>query len=126
MDGMEHLFGLTREILKGKKEVVAGYGKNDVWCYPKVEYGKHYMFFDLGEYIKHVTEGKGRLYEEFRDFLDNRIVIHKKATDPFYYTEIPEKKFSGIATYIPLGIWDTETEAYWHFPWAGVYDAVTE
>ena len=126
MDGMEHLFNLTREILKGEKEVVAGWGKNDVWCYPKVEYGKHYMFFDLGEYIKHVTGGKGRLYEEFRDFLDNRVVIHKKATNPFYYTEISDDTFSGIATYIPLGVWTTETKAYWNFSWARVYDAVTE
>ena len=58
--------------------------------------------------------------------MDNRVVIHKKATNPFYYTEISDDTFSGIATYIPLGVWSTETKAYWHFSWAGVYDAETE
>ena len=56
-------------------------------------------------------------------------MIYKKVTNPFYYTEIPEEKFSGIATYIPLEvlkIWRVETEAYWNFPWSRVYDAVTE
>ena len=42
------------------------------------------------------------------------------------YTEISDDTFSGIATYIPLGVWTTETKAYWNFSWARVYDAVTE
>ena len=128
MDGMEHLFDLTREVLQGKKENVATIDKNAVYCYPMVEYSKHDRFFDLGEYMKYMTEGREGLYKEYRDFLDNQVVIYKNVTNPFYYTEIPEEKFSGIATYIPLGIdkWRDETEAYWGFSWSGVYDAVTE
>ena len=118
MDEMEHLFDLTREVLQGQKENVA----------TMVEYTKHDRFFDLGEYMKYMTEDREGLYKEYRDFLDNEVVIYKKATNPFYYTEIPEEKFSGIATYIPLSIkvWRVETEAYWNFPWSRVYDAVTE
>lgn len=128
MDGMEHLFDLTREVLQGKKENVATIDKNAVYCYPMVEYFKYDRFFDLGEYMKYMTEGREGLYKEYRDFLDNQVVIYKNVTNPFYYTEIPEEKFSGIATYIPLGIdkWRDETEAYWGFSWSGVYDAVTE
>ena len=114
MDGMEHLFDLTREVLQGKKENVATIKQNAVYCYPMVEYTKHDRFFDLGEYMK------------YRDFLDNEVVIYKKVTNPFYYTEISDDTFSGIATYIPLGVWTTETKAYWNFSWARVYDAVTE
>lgn len=86
------------------------------------------MFFDLGEYMKNMTVGKEELYKEYRDFLDNQVVIYKNATNPFHYDteEVPEEKFSGIATYIPLSIWPTETNAYWGFSWSGVYDAVTE
>ena len=91
-----------------------------------VEYTKHDRFFDLGEYMKYMTEDREGLYKEYRDFLDNEVVIYKKATNPFYYTEIPDKTFSGIATYIPLNIWTTETYAYWNFPWAGVYGTVME
>ena len=128
MDGMEHLFDLTREVLQGKKENVATIDKNAVYCYPMVEYFKYDRFFDLGEYMKYMTEGREGLYKEYRDFLDNQVVIYKNATNPFYYTEIPEEKFSGIATYIPLGIdeWRDETGAYWGFSWSGVYDVVTE
>ena len=128
MDGMEHLFDLTREVLQGKKENVATIDKNAVYCYPMVEYFKYDRFFDLGEYMKYMTEGREGLYKEYRDFLDNQVVIYKNVTNPFYYTEIPEEKFSGIATYIPLGIdkWRDETGAYWGFSWSGVYDAVTE
>ena len=128
MDGMEHLFDLTREVLQGKKENVATIDKNAVYCYPMVEYFKYDRFFDLGEYMKYMTEGREGLYKEYRDFLDNQVVIYKNATNPFYYTEIPEEKFSGIATYIPLGIdeWRDETGAYWGFSWSGVYDMVTE
>ena len=128
MDGMEHLFDLTREVLQGKKDYVADIYQKAVYCYPMVEYSKHDRFFDLGEYMKYMTEGREGLYKEYRDFLDNQVVIYKNVTNPFYYTEIPEEKFSGIATYIPLGIdkWRDETEAYWGFSWSGVYDAVTE
>ena len=128
MDEMEHLFDLTREVLQGKKENVATIDKNAVYCYPMVEYSKHDRFFDLGEYMKYMTEGREGLYKEYRDFLDNQVVIYKNVTNPFYYTEIPEEKFSGIATYIPLGIdkWRDETGAYWGFSWSGVYDMVTE
>ncbi len=126
MDGMEHLFDLTREILQGKKDYVADIYQKAVYCYPMVEYSKHDRFFDLGEYMKYMTEGREGLYKEYRDFLDNQVVIYKNATNPFYYTEIPEEKFSGIATYIPLSIWPTETNAYWGFSWSGVYDVVTE
>lgn len=128
MDEMEHLFDLTREVLQGQKENVATIKQNAVYCYPMVEYTKHDRFFDLGEYMKYMTEDREGLYKEYRDFLDNEVVIYKKATNPFYYTEIPEEKFSGIATYIPLSIkvWRVETEAYWNFPWSRVYDAVTE
>ena len=128
MDGMEHLFDLTREVLQGKKENVASIDKNAVYCYPMVEYFKYDRFFDLGEYMKYMTEGREGLYKEYRDFLDNQVVIYKNVTNPFYYTEIPEEKFSGIATYIPLGIdeWRDETGAYWGFSWSGVYDMVTE
>lgn len=128
MDGMEHLFDLTREVLQGKKENVAKIEKKAVYCYPEVEYSKHDRFFDLGEYMKYMTEGREGLYKEYRDFLDNQVVIYKNVTNPFYRTEIPEEKFSGIATYIPLGIdeWRTETDAYWGFSWSGVYDVVTE
>ena len=126
MDGMEHLFDLTREVLQGKKDYVADIYQKAVYCYPMVEYSKHDRFFDLGEYMKYMTEGREGLYKEYRDFLDNQVVIYKNATNPFYYTEIPEEKFSGIATYIPLSIWPTETNAYWGFSWSGVYDVVTE
>ena len=128
MDEMEHLFDLTREVLQGQKENVATIKQNAVYCYPMVEYTKHDRFFDLGEYMKYMTEDREGLYKEYRDFLDNEVVIYKKATNPFYYTEIPGEKFSGIATYIPLSIkvWRVETEAYWNFPWSRVYDAVTE
>ena len=128
MDGMEHLFDLTREVLQGKKENVATIDKNAVYCYPMVEYFKYDRFFDLGEYMKYMTEGREGLYKEYLDFLDNQVVIYKNVTNPFYYTEIPEEKFSGIATYIPLGIdeWRDETGAYWGFSWSGVYDMVTE
>ena len=125
MDGMEHLFDLTREVLQGKKDYVADIYQKAVYCYPMVEYSKHDRFFDLGEYMKYMTEGREGLYKEYRDFLDNQVVIYKNATNP-YYTEIPEEKFSGIATYIPLSIWPTETNAYWGFSWSGVYDVVTE
>ena len=128
MDGIENLFDLTREVLQGKKENVATIDKNAVYCYPMVEYFKYDRFFDLGEYMKYMTEGREGLYKEYRDFLDNQVVIYKNVTNPFYYTEIPEEKFSGIATYIPLGIdeWRDETGAYWGFSWSGVYDMVTE
>ena len=126
MDEMEHLFDLTREVLQGKKDYVADIYQKAVYCYPMVEYSKHDRFFDLGEYMKYMTEGREGLYKEYRDFLDNQVVIYKNATNPFYYTEIPEEKFSGIATYIPLSIWPTETNAYWGFSWSGVYDVVTE
>ena len=76
--------------------------------------------------MKYMTEGREGLYKEYRDFLDNQVVIYKNVTNPFYYISIPEEKFSGIATYIPLSIWPTETNAYWGFSWSGVYDAVTE
>ena len=109
MDGMEHLFDLTREVLQGKKDYVADIYQKAVYCYPMVEYSKHDRCFDLGEYMKYMTEGREGLYKEYRDFLDNQVVIYKNATNPFYYTEIPEEKFSGIATYIPLSIWPTET-----------------
>ena len=128
MDGMEHLFDLTREILQGKKDYVADIYQKAVYCYPMVEYSKYDRFFDLGEYMKYMTEGREGLYKEYRDFLDNQVVIYKNVTNPFYYISIPEEKFSGIATYIPLSIkvWRVETEAYWNFPWSRVYDAVTE
>lgn len=126
MDGMEHLFDLTREILQGKKDYMADIYQKAVYCYPMVEYSKYDRFFDLGEYMKYMTEGREGLYKEYRDFLDNQVVIYKNVTNPFYFTEIPEEKFSGIATYIPLSIWPTETNAYWGFSWSGVYDAVTE
>ena len=126
MDGMEHLFDLTREVLQGKKDYVADIYQKAVYCYPMVEYSKHDRFFDLGEYMKYMTEGREGLYKEYRDFLDNQVVIYKNATNPFYYTEIPEEKFSGIATYIPLSKWPTETNAYWGLSWSGVYDEVTE
>ena len=126
MDGMEHLFDLTREVLQGKKDYVADIYQKAVYCYPMVEYSKHDRFFDLGEYMKYMTEGREGLYKEYRDFLDNQVVIYKNVTNPFYYISIPEEKFSGIATYIPLSIWPTETNAYWGFSWSGVYDAVTE
>ena len=128
MDGMEHLFDLTREILQGKKDYMADIYQKAVYCYPMVEYSKYDRFFDLGEYMKYMTEGREGLYKEYRDFLDNQVVIYKNVTNPFYFTEIPEEKFSGIATYIPLSIkvWRVETEAYWNFPWSRVYDAVTE
>ena len=126
MDGMEHLFDLTREILQGKKDYVADIYQKAVYCYPMVEYSKYDRFFDLGEYMKYMTEGREGLYKEYRDFLDNQVVIYKNVTNPFYYISIPEEKFSGIATYIPLSIWPTETNAYWGFSWSGVYDAVTE
>ena len=93
---MEHLFDLTREVLQGKKENVATIDKNAVYCYPMVEYFKYDRFFDLGEYMKYMTEGREGLYKEYRDFLDNQVVIYKNVTNPFYYTEIPEEKFSGI------------------------------
>ena len=128
MDGMEHLFDLTREILQGKKDYVADIYQKAVYCYPMVEYSKYDRFFDLGEYMKYMTEGREGLYKEYRDFLDNQVVIYKNVTNPFYYISIPEEKFSGIATYIPLGIdeWRDETGAYWGFSWSGVYDMVTE
>ena len=126
MDGMEHLFDLTREILQGKKDYVADIYQKAVYCYPMVEYSKYDRFFDLGEYMKYMTEGREGLYKEYRDFLDNQVVIYKNVTNPFYYISIPEEKFSGIATYIPLSIWPTETHADWGFSWSGVYDAVTE
>lgn len=126
MDGMEHLFDLTREILQGKKDYVADIYQKAVYCYPMVEYSKYDRFFDLGEYMKYMTEGREGLYKEYRDFLDNQVVIYKNVTNPFYYISIPEEKFSGIATYIPLSIWPTETNAYWGFSWSGVYDVVTE
>ena len=126
MDGMEHLFDLTREILQGKKDYVADIYQKAVYCYPMVEYSKYDRFFDLGEYMKYMTEGREGLYKEYRDFLDNQVVIYKNVTNPFNYISIPEEKFSGIATYIPLSIWPTETNAYWGFSWSGVYDAVTE
>ena len=126
MDGMEHLFDLTREILQGKKDYVADIYQKAVYCYPMVEYSKYDRFFDLGEYMKYMTEGREGLYKEYRDFLDNQVVIYKNVTNPFYYISIPEEKFSVIATYIPLSIWPTETNAYWGFSWSGVYDAVTE
>ena len=126
MDGMEHLFDLTREILQGKKDYVADIYQKAVYCYPMVEYSKYDRFFDWGEYMKYMTEGREGLYKEYRDFLDNQVVIYKNVTNPFYYISIPEEKFSGIATYIPLSIWPTETNAYWGFSWSGVYDAVTE
>ena len=37
MDGMEHLFDLTREILQGKKDYVADIYQKAVYCYPMVE-----------------------------------------------------------------------------------------
>jgi len=128
MEGMDHLFDLTCEILQGKKEYVADIYQKAVYSYPVVEYRKTNMFFDLGEYMKNMTVGKEELYKEYRDFLDNQVVIYKNATNPFHYDteEVPEEKFSGIATYIPLSIWPTETNAYWGFSWSGVYDVVTE
>lgn len=127
MDGMEHLFDLTREILQGQKEKVATINRNAIYCYPKVEYTKYDRFFDLGEYMKYMTKDKEGLYEAYRDFLDKQVVIYKKATDTFNGAEIPED-FSGIATYIPLGIrgWNADTEVYWNFSWAGVYEAETD
>lgn len=128
MDGMERLFELTQEVLQGKKNDLPNsiYYDEYVYSYPKVGYLRYYMFFDLGDYMRYMTKNREGLYETYRYFLDKQVVIHKKAINPFNGTEIPWEKFSGIATYIPLDIWPEETKAYSSFPWAGVYDAVTE
>ena len=113
MDGMEHLFDLTREVLQGKKENVATIDKNAVYCYPMVEYFKYDRVFVLGEYMKYMTEGREGLYKEYRDFLDNQVVIYKNATNPFHYDteEVPEDKISWFATYLQISIRPTETNA---------------
>ena len=123
LEELDRLFDLTCEVLQGKKEYVANLSQNAVWCYPYVEYSNYYMFFDLGEYIKYMTAGREELYMEYRQFLDNKVVIHKRVTDPFYNTKIPEDKYSGIATYIPLSKWSSKTKAYDGFSWSRVYIA---
>lgn len=96
MDGMEHLFDLTREILQGKKDYVADIYQKAVYCYPMVEYSKYDRFFDLGEYMKYMTEGREGLYKEYRDFLDNQVVIYKNVTNPFYIYQYRRKNLAGL------------------------------
>ena len=121
MEEMDHLFELTNEILRGKKEEAGKMEIDAVYCYPKVEYEKYYMFYDLREYMKCMTVGREELYLEYREFLDKQVVRHKRVTDPFYGGTIPEDKFSGITTYIPRNAWSTYTTAYWGFDWSRVY-----
>ena len=121
MEEMDHLFELTNEILRGKKEEAGKMKIDAVYCYPEVEYEQYYMFYDLGEYMKYMTVGREELYSEYREFLDKQVVKCKRVTDPFYGGTIPEDKFSGIATYIPRNAWSTYTTAYWGFAWSRVY-----
>lgn len=123
---LNDLRDLTRQVLEGKAEEVGRMSGLEVYCYPKAEYSRHYMFFDLGQYMKFMTREEPSLYDAYLRQLD-KVVLYKAATQPFYVSknEIPSDKFSGISTYIPLEKvgWASYTAAYWGFDWAKfVYD----
>lgn len=121
MAELENLYDLTREVLSGKASDAAKIEASVVYNYPKVGYSKYDRFFDLREYIKYMTQDRPALYTAYKEQLE-KVVLYKAVTDPFYYITIPEEKYSGIATYIPRNFWHNETNAYWDFPWAGVYE----
>ena len=123
---LNHLRDLTRQVLQGKAETVAQMGRADVYYYPKAAYSRHYMFFDLGQFMKFMTSEDPDLYDAYLKQLD-KVVLYKAATQPFYgrKNEVQQDKFSGISTYIPLVVpsGSSYTDAYWGFDWAKfVYD----
>lgn len=120
MTELTNLYALTREILSGRASDAAKMNGSEVYSYPKVQYGKCDRFFDLREYMRFMTNDAS-LLSAYQEQLD-KVVLYKAATNPFYYKTIPDEMFSGIATYIPRAFWGKETDAYWSFPWAGVYD----
>ncbi|WP_303180540.1 clostripain-related cysteine peptidase [uncultured Butyricimonas sp.] len=120
MSELDNLYDLTCQVLEGKAPEAAQMGKEAVYNYPKVEYDKYDRFFDLREYIRYMTVNDAALRAAYEDLL-GKVVLYKAVTDPFYRTTIPVEKFSGISTYIPRSEWYGETNAYWKFPWAGVY-----
>lgn len=112
---LDNLYHLTRGILSGRADEAGAIGAYEVQHYYKVEqYYKYDVFFDLKDYIDHMTEPNNADYEKQL----NKVVLYKAVTNPFYGKTID--KFCGIATYIPRAYWSKETAAYWSFPWAGV------
>lgn len=120
MSELDNLYDLTCRVLNGKVPEAACLGKQEVYHYPKVEYGMHDRFFDLREYIRYMARDNAALRVAYEELLE-RVVLYKAVTDPFYGGTIPWDKFSGITTYIPRAEWSGETVAYWDFTWAGVY-----
>jgi len=124
MTELDCLGDLTRQVLRGRAEEAGEMTGKEVYYYPKADYEKHYMFFDLGQYVKYMMRKDPALYAAYEGQL-NRVVVFKAATRPFYNSEdeIDPAMFSGLSTYIPLKDWPDYTKAYWGFEWAKfVYD----
>ena len=87
---------------------------------PGVGFRRHYMFFDLRDYVRLMAPDKS--FSDAYDKQLDKVILYDAVTEKFYGSTIPADRYCGITTYIPRSEWYGETNAYWNFQWAGVYD----
>lgn len=107
-EGIDRLASSVRAILAGKTEFTS------LWIYPNTSNKLPQVFFDLGDFMSSLASEQQ--YADFKKQLD-RVVVYKMATEKLFGKEMPEDKFSGITTYIPLPKWSNLNAYYYNLPW---------
>lgn len=112
---MEALARETGAVLGGRGKEVALMDASGVWIYPTISSSVPLVYYDFGEYIKKIADKEQ--YQSFKARLD-RTVIYKQATQEFWKAVIPQEKYSGLSTYIPLQRWENMNDFYFGLEWS--------
>lgn len=113
---LEALARIASSILSGRREEVAKLEEGEVWRYPNIQ-NIPLIYYDLGEYIERISTAEQ--YNAFIQQLD-KVVVCKYATAYFWRAPIPNDKFSGISSYIPLSKWRNMDEYYFALEWSKI------
>lgn len=81
-------------------------------------YSKHTMF-DLAEFIHYIHPEDDELRQAFDVALDNVVVYKNSSEKSLGGLIIPNDRFCGISTYIPIGQYSNLNTYYWQTEWGG-------
>ncbi|NCE72635.1 clostripain-related cysteine peptidase [Odoribacter sp. Z80] len=110
MPELEALAVKARDILKGRTDFA------DAWSYPLSSSFLPDVFFDLGDYMRHMASAEE--YAAFQAVLD-RTVVYKATTGKFFGVSVSPEHFSGLSTYIPYSKWAQMNTYYYSLGWPG-------
>lgn len=104
---LERLADICAEIVQGKTEEIRSLPIDCIQWYDRQ---RPHVFYDLGDYIQHLTGDDTVAYNRFIEQLDK--TVEYKATSSKFFN-LPISHFSGLSCYIPFSSNDIVTEDYY-------------